>query len=90
MQPFEAFLPYEEFSIRVSEANISMIQDILESISEQKLKTLQSNLACVRSRFYFSSILGPYAQGSEGKPDAFKTLLDGLLKRGHSKPEKVR
>ena len=73
----------------MAEANISQLQGILESVSEQQLKTLQANLNCVRSRFYFSSILGPPMEGSEGKPDAFSTLLEGMSRWRHSRPEKV-
>ena len=35
-------------------------------------------LACVRSRFYFSSILGDVQPSAHGLPDAFDTLMTGL------------
>lgn len=38
----------------------------------------QAMLACVRSRFYFSSILGDVQHSARGLPDAFDTLVTGL------------
>ena len=35
-------------------------------------------LACVRSRFYFSSILGDIQDQSRGLPDAFDLLMRGM------------
>lgn len=80
-QPFESFLPYPEFSVRVLEEEIPHMHEILEKITEADVRKMQSALECVRHRFYFSSILGDFAAGSEGLPDAFETLMDGLSKR---------
>ena len=57
-------MPYEEFSVRVEEQDIERLHEILGGVSTAEIERLQANLECVRSRFYFSSILGDFAEGA--------------------------
>ncbi|KAK3242193.1 hypothetical protein CYMTET_48099 [Cymbomonas tetramitiformis] len=75
-QPFEKILPYERFAVRIDEADTRNLPSILKNISDANLLNMQRELACVASRFYWSTIFGPFReeQGID-KEDAFTTLM---------------
>merc|ERR1711871_804212 len=54
--PFENVLNYDSFSVRIAEAEIPNLPNLLRGISPARVATLQAGLAIVRSRFGYSSI----------------------------------
>jgi hypothetical protein len=61
-------------------SSLSALRSALRSQAERGggASGAQAMLACVRSRFYFSSILGDVQHSAHGLPDAFDTLMKGL------------
>ena len=54
--PFENALRYEAFAVRIAEADVPSLPDILRAISPARVAQLQEALARVRSRFGYSSL----------------------------------
>eukprot|EP00854_Cymbomonas_tetramitiformis_P015286 gene15286-18085_t len=59
-QPLEELLPYDAFSVHVSEDEIPQLDKILRSFNESQIQEMQKNLACVAPRWLFSTIYGAY------------------------------
>lgn len=83
--PYEEYLPWPQFSIRLSAAQIPQMATILNSVSAAELRKLQQGLACVWSRFQWTSIFGNWrplgADGNVVGPDAFDTFIEVLQER---------
>ena len=54
--PFENVLHYPSFSVRIKEADVPRLPEILRSIPKQKVEQLQAGLSLVRSRFGYASL----------------------------------
>eukprot|EP00854_Cymbomonas_tetramitiformis_P002586 gene2586-3339_t len=73
-QPFEEYLPYGRFAVRVKEEDVPHLPSILANISGEAQQSMQREVACVASRFYWGSVFGPFRDDLESKEDAFATL----------------
>ena len=68
-QPYEELLPYELFSLRLSNADLPHLREILRGVSDAQYRTLLENLIRYRDAFVWDLPVG-------GKPfdDAIATL----------------
>jgi hypothetical protein len=55
MHPFENFLDYRKFSVRVPEDQVYRLEEILLSYSENDLKLMQAHLIRMRSAFWYGT-----------------------------------
>lgn len=52
---FFDFIPYDEISVRISEADVDQIEDILRAIPPQKIRRMQRALRRFHRYFYFQA-----------------------------------
>jgi len=86
LMPFENILNFSHFSVRVAEADVPNLVDILEAIDATRVSAMQDSLAAVRSRFVFQVPLLDHKGESptshdplephKGHPDAFTTIME--------------
>ncbi|KAK3253646.1 hypothetical protein CYMTET_37107 [Cymbomonas tetramitiformis] len=79
-QPLEELLPYDAFSVRVSEANIPRLDQILRGYSASAIAEMQRHLACAAPRWLFSTVYGAYGN-EDGSQDAVESVLQTLMRR---------
>jgi hypothetical protein len=60
-QPYEDVLPYQDFSIRLTKADIPNIGNILRNVTEDEYKTLRSNLPKYWRAFIWDTAYGGQA-----------------------------
>ncbi|KAK3266060.1 hypothetical protein CYMTET_25293 [Cymbomonas tetramitiformis] len=74
LQPWEEILPYQNFTVRVSESDIPKLPELLEAIHPARLAQMQDELACAAPHFLWSSVFGSiFGEGAD--QDAFATLM---------------
>jgi hypothetical protein len=78
--PFEAELDWPSFSVRVRDAQLEHIVDIVRAITPREVAAMQRTLACVWRFFSWSSLWGSLA-GEDGSSDAFEVLMFVLRER---------
>ncbi|KAG2494879.1 hypothetical protein HYH03_007118 [Edaphochlamys debaryana] len=71
-QPFEDFMPYEEFSVRLPASSIPSIVELLRGISDQELANMRLNLAK-----YYRAFIWEREYGGQ----AYEWTLSGLQRR---------
>lgn len=71
-QPYEEVLPYEEFSVRLNNADIPRLPEILNSIDEEKLQKMQRAL-----EVYWPAFVWPQHEGGK----AFEYGMVALRRR---------
>lgn len=88
--PFEQLLKYDQFAVRVREADVKRLPTVLARITPEKLQKMQEALRCVAPRLLWSSVFGMHAEHGggagdgvdhpleTGANDAFATLLRAL------------
>jgi hypothetical protein len=80
-QPFEDVLPYERFSVRVLEADIDRLPDILATISESKRRDMRAEAACAWRAMVWSSVHGSFTGADDDTTDAMAVLIHTLRGR---------
>jgi hypothetical protein len=80
-QPFEDVLPYERFSVRVLEADIGRLPDILAGISESKRRDMRAEAACAWRAMVWSSVHGSFTGADDDTTDAMAVLIHTLRGR---------
>lgn len=76
-EPFEDVLDWNSFGVRVPEAQLGNLLDILRAIPPEAVRAKQAALECVAEHYVWSSIHG--ALGVEdGTRDAFEVLMYAL------------
>eukprot|EP00899_Mesostigma_viride_P013090 jgi/Mesvir1/21782/Mv04178-RA.1 len=83
-QPFEDYLPYERFSVRLNESQIPFMLDILRGIDDATYARMQRELECCMTRFIWRG-MGPSTPLPPG-PDAFATVMEILRNRVEGRP----
>jgi hypothetical protein len=78
--PFEAELEWPTFSVRVPDAQLDRIVDIVRAIPPRQVAAMQRTIACVWRFFTWSSLWGSLA-GEDGSSDAFELLMYTLRER---------
>jgi hypothetical protein len=79
-QAFEAQVDWSAFSVRVPEAQLGRIVDIVRALPPADVASMQAALACVWPFFSWSGIWGALA-GEDGSSDAFEVLMYTLRER---------
>ena len=85
-QPFEGFLPYERFAVRVLEDELVGLPKLLDAIEAEpgRVDAMRRELACAAVSFSWTSVYGtllsPPREG-DGRNDAFGTLIAALRHR---------
>ena len=77
MQPFEPELSWSYFSLHPKERQIPEMHNLIDSIDNDKLEEMQSNLRCAAEHMTYSSIVGTL-MGESGRYDGFETILEIL------------
>jgi len=74
-QAFEEILPYAKFSVRVSEADIPRLPEILRNITQSQVQQMRKELSCVWKRLTWSSVYGQI----EDEDETQTLLSDGSV-----------
>ena len=70
-------MDWSEFSIPVREDEIPKLHKILESVSQERIKHIQSKLWCASQHIFWGSIYGGLME-DDGRYDAFETTMEIL------------
>ncbi|KAG2488891.1 hypothetical protein HYH03_012521 [Edaphochlamys debaryana] len=92
LEAFEPYLDWNDFGVRVAEADIPRLHKILAAISPEEYARKVSQLRCAAQHLAFSTVTGSF-MGESGRFDAFETLLEILrAKADHPgvAPEQLR
>ncbi|KAK3264865.1 hypothetical protein CYMTET_26420, partial [Cymbomonas tetramitiformis] len=81
--PYEEYLEWSAFSIRLENKDVPSLKEKLMGISSSKYEEYQTSLKCVWSRFQWTSIFGAFRSEAEHleRPDAFSTMMEILSRR---------
>ncbi|KAG2495607.1 hypothetical protein HYH03_006207 [Edaphochlamys debaryana] len=77
LESFEPYLDWNEFGVRVAEADIPRLHEILGAISPEEYARKVPRLRCAAQHLAFSTVTGS-TMGESGRFDAFETLLEVL------------
>ncbi|KAG2488893.1 hypothetical protein HYH03_012523 [Edaphochlamys debaryana] len=77
LQAFEPILDWNDFAVRVAEADIPRLHKILAAISPEEYELKVSRMRCAAQHMAFSLSEGA-SMGESGRFDAFETLLEIL------------
>ncbi|KAG2483237.1 hypothetical protein HYH03_017894 [Edaphochlamys debaryana] len=77
LEPFEPALSWSDFGVRVAEADIPRLHEILEAITPEEYALKASRLRCAAQHMAFSLTTGALF-GESGRFDAFETLHELL------------
>ncbi len=79
----EELLPWNEFSVRLAEAQVPHLHSTLRRMVHQepgRVTAMQAALACAWPRFVYSTIFGAAGQ-EDGSDDAFESVMEVLRRR---------
>ncbi|KAG2495587.1 hypothetical protein HYH03_006187 [Edaphochlamys debaryana] len=77
LESFEPYLDWNEFGVRVAEADIPRLHRILAAVTPEEYGRKVSRLRCAAQHLAFSTVTGS-TMGESGRFDAFETLLEVL------------
>ncbi|GIL43909.1 hypothetical protein Vafri_1495 [Volvox africanus] len=77
LEAFEPYLDWNTFGVRLAEADISRLHEVLAAIRPEEYERKVELLRCAAQHMAFSTITGA-TQGESGKFDAFETTLEIL------------
>ncbi|KAG2443680.1 hypothetical protein HXX76_002028 [Chlamydomonas incerta] len=80
LEAWEPYLDWNQFGVRVAEADIPRLHTILAGIGPEEYARKVRSLRCAAQHMAFSSVTGAY-MGESGRFDAFETLLAVLAAR---------
>ena len=82
VQPWDAVLPLDEFSIRFTVAELPQLPHIIGSVSDKRVAQLQAAVLKYRSAYHWRTLFGPTSDdATSSDPDAFETLMMALASR---------
>ncbi|PNH10645.1 putative glucuronosyltransferase, partial [Tetrabaena socialis] len=82
-EPFEPAVSWEQWGVRVAEADIPRMHDILAAITPEQLRAKQAQMHCAAQHMLYSSMTGAVL-GEDGRYDAFESTLEVLrVRRAH-------
>ncbi len=76
-QPFDDVLPYHEFSLRLPQAEIDRLDDVLRDVSPAELRALQAGVR----RFHKAFIWSDGVNGNGGEGEAYQWMIRSLQRR---------
>ncbi|GAX82727.1 hypothetical protein CEUSTIGMA_g10153.t1 [Chlamydomonas eustigma] len=76
-QPFEPELDWPSFSVPIAESDIPRMHELLEEVTDDRLREYQGKLSCAAQHIFWSSIYGSVL-GDDGRFDAFETTMEIL------------
>ncbi|KAK3250848.1 hypothetical protein CYMTET_39800 [Cymbomonas tetramitiformis] len=80
VEAWEDDLPSELYSIRVAEADVNRLPDILARVTPSRYNLMHRAVECIYKRFQWSSIYGMFGV-EDGTDDAFAMLMLALQNR---------
>ncbi|KAG2438928.1 hypothetical protein HYH02_010722 [Chlamydomonas schloesseri] len=92
LEAWEPYLDWNQFGVRVAEADIPRLHEILAAIGPGEYARKVRSLRCAAQHMAFSGVTGAY-MGESGRFDAFETLLAVLAARARhpdTPPERLR
>ncbi|KAG2486865.1 hypothetical protein HYH03_014548 [Edaphochlamys debaryana] len=92
LQPWEPFLDWGSFGVRVAEADIPRLHEVLEAVGPEEYARKDAALRCAAQHLAYSLSQGA-SMGESGRFDAFETLLAVLAARARhpgTPPERLR